>query len=104
MVFDTLPTDVDAQFLSGAAKFVASEGELTEGMGKRDFVWALNELAGVARIESDGEGRSTQEIVETGEADGDALAPEQYTNNIFEDELEAWASAAMADAEIGSDE
>jgi hypothetical protein len=93
--FDDLPTDVPAEYLTGFAGFVLSGGEKAENMDKQDYVYVLNQVAGVDRVEGNGEGRATQEIVSTDEAGDDALGAHEYTNNIFQQELEAWARHAL---------
>lgn len=96
-MFEDLPTDVPDEYLSGLAAFVASDGERTEGMGKNDYIYALNQLSGVERIPAVADGRASQQVVEAEDADpDDVLTQEDYTNSVFEAEVEAWANTLLA--------
>lgn len=102
MALDDIPTDVAPEYLSGAAAFVASGGERTEGMDKRDFAFLMNEALDMARVDDpDASGRASQSLVPKDEAGDEALAASDYTNNIFESELEAWAGIVAVEAAEG---
>lgn len=96
-MFDDLPTDTPDEYLSGLAAFVASDGERTEGMGKTDFIYALNQMVGIERVPAEADGRASQQVIEADEADEDTetLLQEDYTNSVFEAEAEAWARALL---------
>lgn len=99
-MFDDIPTDVPDQYLSGLAAFVASNGERTEGMERKDYVYVLNECAGVGRV-AEGDGRSNQSIVDKSEADeDDLLGPSEYSDNIFIDEISAWTDGALENEDV----
>lgn len=101
-MFENIPDDVPAQYLSGAAAFVRSGGEQSVGMEKGDFTFILNEWADVARVPT-GEGddaRASAKVVSKDNddfGDGDYLGPEDYTSNVLAEEAEAWARAAVSE-------
>lgn len=101
-MFDNLPDDVDAQYLSGAAAFVLSGGDTVENVGAKDFAWTLNEIVGLARVPAtDEDSRATQKVVDAEEADAsDVLRASEYTSNVFEAESRAWAQFALDHADI----
>lgn len=100
-MFDSIPSDVPAQYLSGAAAFVAAEGDYDGNLEKGDLAFILNEANGIARVPANDDGRANAQVVSK-DSDGfdqsDALGPEEYSSNIFEAELEAWAESAVAEA------
>lgn len=93
-MFDDIPTDAAPEYLSGLAGFVASDGERTEGTGKNDYIYALNQMCGIERIPADTDGRASQKVVAADEVpeDTEPLTQGDYTNNVFEDEVQAWAT------------
>lgn len=100
-MFDNIPDDVPEQYLNGAAAFVRSGGERDEDVSGQGYAWILNQIVGNARIESsdDNDARARQKVVPIEEAGDDALAPEEYTNNVFNSETESWAKFAMDSVE-----
>lgn len=99
-MFENIPDDVPEQYLSGAAAFVRSDGERHDGTSQADYAWALNEIVGLARVSvDDDDARATQEVVTANEAGDDALAPDEYSSNVFGSEVREWAEWAMDHAE-----
>lgn len=95
-MFGEVPTDVPAHYLGGHAAYILSDGERNEDMGQQDYAFVLNEIAGLARVPTGEEDeRATQKVVSVEEAGDDALAPDEYTSNIFGSEVEAWADYAL---------
>lgn len=106
-MFENIPTDVPAEYLSGVAAFVSSDGERTEEMGKNDYIYVLNQVAGIERVPADDDGRARQKVVPAGEADSDdVLTQEDYTNSVFEAEAKAWATELLSasDSDDSDDE
>lgn len=101
-MFEGIPDDVDEQYLSGAAAFVRSDGDVVENVGSKEFAWVLNEIVGLARVPADDEdSRASQKVVPKSEADADdVLRASDYTSNTFEAETRAWAQFALEHAEI----
>lgn len=96
-MFENIPEDIEAQYLSGAAAFVRSNGDISDGVGKQDFMFILNEFCGLARVESSDDGRRSQSVVPIEEAGENKLAASEYTTTVFEGELEAWTREMMDD-------
>lgn len=97
-MFDDIPTDASPEYLSGLAGFIASEGDRTEGTGKNDYIYALNQMVGVERIPADTDGRASQKVVAADEVpdDTEPLTQGDYTNNVFEAEVQAWATELLS--------
>lgn len=95
-MFGDIPTDVPAQYLGGHAAYLLSDGDRDDDMGQQEYTFVLNEIAGLARVPTgDEDKRATQKVVSKEEAGGDALAPDEYTSNIFGKEVQAWADHAL---------
>lgn len=104
-MFENVPTDVADEYLSGIAAFVSSDGERTEDMGKNDYIYVLNQLAGIERIPADDDGRARQKVVSADDADDDeTLTQENYTNSVFEAEAQAWAEELLSTSDDENDD
>lgn len=104
MPFEDLPTDVPAQYLTGASRFVVSGGDDTGGMEKQDFAWVMNEACGLARVPDDTDGRGNQKLVSVDEAGDDALPASEYTANTFAEEMVAWAGYIIENTDLSHDD
>lgn len=104
-MFGDVPTDVPAHYLGGHAAYILSDGDRDGDMGQQDYTFVLNEIAGVARVPTgDEDQRASQTVVPKEEAGEDALAPDEYTSNIFGSEVEAWADNALASVDTPDSE
>lgn len=105
-MFDNIPDDVPELYLGGAAVFVLSGGERSDDMSQQDYAYVLNELTGYARVAvGDEDKRASQQVVPREEAGDDVLAPDEYTANVFGEEVKNWAQWAMDQSdEIDTDE
>lgn len=99
-ILSEVPDDVPAEFLSGVAGFVMSDGEKTEGMGKRDYAYVLNQLTGLERVPAAEDGRASQDVVPADEAGDEAIRPDEYTNTVFESEIQQWARFAFDNGDL----